>query len=185
MSDVFRKTTLGYEEIASRARGLSPRLRRCLILINGKRSFFELTTLLPSEDLATLVQTLELEGYVALAGAADDANGNLNQSKAVLSMDTVMETGSIDFDHSQPMFIDSTGKMRRQIPFKERQLRGSRVINDLLGPNAEGIALRIEKCKDDATLELVLKMAAAFIADTVGHLASQRFKDHVRLKNGA
>ena len=49
---------------------------------------------------------------------------------------------------------------------------------------SEGIALKIESCKDDATLEAALKMAANFIAETVNVVAARRFKDHVRLTHG-
>jgi hypothetical protein len=186
MSDIFHKTTIGYEEIVSRAHGLSPRLRRCLILIDGKRGVLELATLLQGEDVSTLIQALELDGYIELTGLTNDralASKVLpSQSNAVLNMDTTVQVSvHTGFQHSQPLFKDSNGQLRQPLPFKERQLRASRVINELLGPNAEGIALKIESCKDDVSLEIVLKMAAAFITDTVNTVAAKRFRDHVRL----
>jgi hypothetical protein len=181
MSDVFRKTTLGYEEIVSRANGLPPRLRRCLIMIDGKRSMLELMRLLPSDDLASIVQSLELEGYIELIGNSPDPIPS--QSQVQLNMDTVMQGSQLgkDFEDSQPLFTDSSGQLRRPLPFKERKLRASRVINELLGPNAEGIALKIEATQDAAQLETVLRMAAAFVHDAVNPIAAKRFKDHVRL----
>jgi hypothetical protein len=186
MSDIFHKTTLGYEEIVSRAHGLPPRLRRCLILVDGKRSVLDLMSLLQGEDLSTLIQTLEIEGYIELTGVSNDSGNAFsrlsNPSKVALNMDTTMQIAlRSGFQHSQPLFKDSNGQLRQPLPFKERQLRASRVINELLGPNAEGIALKIESCKDDASLEIVLKMAAAFITDIVNSVAAKRFRDHVRL----
>lgn len=184
MADIFHKTTLGYEEIVSRAHSLSPRLRRCLILIDGKRTLADLMSLLQGEDLSTLIQTLELEGYIELIGVSGSnaTKAAPNQSTASLNMDTTLQVLlNSGLHNSQPLFKDSNGQLRQALPFKERQLRASRVINELLGPNAEGIALKIESCKDDASLETVLKMAAAFITDTVNVVAAKRFRDHVRL----
>ncbi len=184
MADIFRKTTLGYEEIVSRTHGLSPRLRRCLILIDGKRSINDLVILLQGEDLATLIQTLEIDGYIELVGVSNSADikTSPSQSKVQLTMDTTMQANvQSGFYNSQPLYKDSNGQLRQMLQFKERQLRASRVINELLGPNAEGIALKIEACKDDAALETVLKMAAAFVSDAVNPIAAKRFRDHVRL----
>ncbi len=186
MSDIFHKTTLGYEEIVSRANGLSPRMRRVLIMIDGKRSMLQLMSLLQGENIVPMVQTLELEGFIALIGSSGHSDLPPSQSQVHLSMDTVMQpfsnAGMGDvFADSQPLFVDSSGQIRRPLPFNERKLRASRVINELLGPNAEGIALKIEATKDQTELELVLHMAAAFIADAVNPVAAKRFKDHVRL----
>ncbi len=186
MSDIFHKTTLGYEEIANRSHGLTARLRRCLILIDGKRSVADLMGLLQGEALSTLIQTLEIEGYIELVGTSTSGSHDTklvaNQANISLKMNTTLQDNvRSGFYNSLPLFKDSNGQLRQSLTFKERQLRASRVINELLGPNAEGIALKIESCKDDATLETVLKMAAAFIADTVNAVAAKRFRDHVRL----
>ncbi len=184
MSDIFHKTTLGYEEIASRKNGLSIRLRRCLILIDGKRNLGELMSLFPNDNLASLIQTLELDGYIELIGVAQQNAPVLATSESMFEqkMGSTMYSHEALF-HSRPMYKDSKGQLRQPLAFEERKLRASRVINELLGPNAEGIALRIEQTKDEDTLELVLKMAAVFIADTVNPIATQRFKDYVRLSH--
>jgi hypothetical protein len=184
MADIFHKTTLGYEEVASRAHGLSARLRRCLILIDGKRNMRELMALLPGDDLSSLIQSLEVDGFIELIGLSSETGAKAvpSQSKVELSMNTTMQVDLMSgFFDSQPLFKDSNGQLRQPLPFKERQLRASRVINELLGPNAEGIALKIEACKDNRDLEIVLKMASAFISDSVNPVAAKRFRDHVRL----
>lgn len=42
MAVVFAKTPKGYEEVASRSGRLTPRVRRLLIFVDGKRSLDEL-----------------------------------------------------------------------------------------------------------------------------------------------
>jgi hypothetical protein len=182
MSDIFRKTTLGYEEVVSRAHGLSAPLRRCLIMIDGKRATRDLMDFLKSNDLSLTIQTLEMDGYIELIGSVND-----DIAPSTLSMNTTMQVSRMDgmFKDSQPLFTDSNGQLRKALPLAERKLRASRVVSELLGPNAEGIALKIEASKDPAELEMTLRMAASFIGDAVNPIAAKRFKDHVRLRDDA
>jgi hypothetical protein len=181
MSDIFQKTTLGLEEIANRSRGLSARMRRCLILIDGKRSTLDLMKTLQGEELSPMFQTLEIEGYIELIGSAPNLYNKPSLSQ-VMGADTSIGASQLGaFPESQPLFIDSSGQMRKPLPFSERKLRASRVINELLGPNAEGVALKIEASKDNESLETVMRMAATFISEQINAVAAKRFKDHVRL----
>ena len=59
MATIYRKTAKGQSEIETRALKLAPRFRSLLILVDGRRSDRELTTLLPQagdEALAALAQ---------------------------------------------------------------------------------------------------------------------------------
>ena len=53
MGVVFAKTQKGHDEIATKAGGLTPRVRRVLIFVDGKRSVEELRTMLLADDLET------------------------------------------------------------------------------------------------------------------------------------
>jgi hypothetical protein len=189
MADVFHKTTLGYEEMSTRAHGLSPRLRRVLILIDGKRSMKELIDMLVGEDVSALAQTLELQGFIELVGLSSPVSGT--QMKAltptVMGLNTTVQPSRFDklFTDTQPLYMDSSGQMRRPLTLAERKTRATRVIDELLGPSAEGIALKIEATKDSESLEKALHMAMLFIGEAVNPVAAKRFKDHVRLADGA
>jgi hypothetical protein len=67
MAVVFAKTPKGQEEIANKSGGLSPRVRRALIMIDGKRSVDELRSMLQSDDLQHTLGMLEEDGYIAVA----------------------------------------------------------------------------------------------------------------------
>jgi hypothetical protein len=187
MSDIFRKTPLGYEEIVNRVNALSPRLRRCLILIDGKRSLVELMGLLQGEDMSPLIQTLEIEGYIELIGTARSykgmANGTLSQSSTDLYSITNVNARHKTGSYIDPAigFIDRNGRVRKPLGFEERKVRASRALNELLGPSAESITLRIEASRSEEALGLTLKIAANFLADAVNPMAAKRFRDHVRL----
>ena len=64
MGVVFAKTQKGHDEIATKAGGLSPRVRRVLIFVDGKRSVEELRTMLLADDLQHTLGMLEEEGYI-------------------------------------------------------------------------------------------------------------------------
>jgi hypothetical protein len=67
MAVFFAKTPKGQEEIATKSGGLSPRVRRVLIMIDGKRSVDELRGMLQSDDLQHTLGALEEDGYIAVA----------------------------------------------------------------------------------------------------------------------
>ena len=69
MAVVFAKTSKGYEEVASRSGGLTPRVRRLLIFVDGKRSVDELRGMLQSDDFQHTLGGLEEEGYIAVSSA--------------------------------------------------------------------------------------------------------------------
>lgn len=74
---VYQKSTKGTQAIATRERGLSPKLRSLLILIDGKRGFDELVRLSQSfGDTGHLMAHLLVEGFIeagAVAGRAAQA----------------------------------------------------------------------------------------------------------------
>lgn len=73
MDAVFAKTPKGQEEITSRKGGLTPRVRRVLIMIDGKRSIGELRGMLPADDLQHTLGTLEEEGYIEILTSGTSA----------------------------------------------------------------------------------------------------------------
>jgi len=73
MGVVFAKTRKGQDEIATKAGGLSPRVRRVLIFVDGKRSVDELRSMLQSDDLQHTLSMLEEAGYIEVSSVTDAA----------------------------------------------------------------------------------------------------------------
>lgn len=71
MGVVFAKTPKGQAEITSKTGGLTPRVRRVLIFVDGKRPVEELRGMLQSDDLQHTLGRLEEEGYIEVRGLAD------------------------------------------------------------------------------------------------------------------
>jgi len=63
---LFAKTTLGQQEIQARTQGLGLLARRLLILVDGKRSFQELSAFIPEQNLADLLDELHTKGCIQI-----------------------------------------------------------------------------------------------------------------------
>lgn len=64
MGVVFAKTPKGQDEIATKAGGLTPRQRRVLIMIDGKRTVDDLREMLQADDLQHTLGMLEEDSYI-------------------------------------------------------------------------------------------------------------------------
>jgi len=73
---VFRKTAKGTEEMTSRTNGFTPRVRRILILVDGKRTVDQLRELAAADDLTHSLALLEETGMIEmLSGAGSSGVG--------------------------------------------------------------------------------------------------------------
>lgn len=81
MSVIFAKTPKGVSEMETRSGGLSPRVRRLLIMVDGKRTVEDLRAMALADDLTHSLGMLEEEGYIQVhqspGVAAADGNGAL------------------------------------------------------------------------------------------------------------
>ena len=62
----YAKTPKGIEEMTSRRHGLGQRVRRLLILVDGKRTLQEFAANFPSENVAAIVESLLAEGFISV-----------------------------------------------------------------------------------------------------------------------
>ena len=83
MGVAFAKTPKGQAEITGKTGGLTPRQRRVLIMIDGKRTVDELRDMLQSDDLQHTLGMLEEDGYITIASVTDGA-GTSHQLSAPL-----------------------------------------------------------------------------------------------------
>lgn len=140
MTTIYRKTAQGQNEIETRARRLTPRVRSALILVDGKRSDDELRSMMPQADeaLAELASAGLIEVLVARPAAAP--------------VDIAIATGPAALEIDVPT-------LRRE---------AVRALNDLLGPQAEGLALKLEKVRDVDELRTLLERAVTYISTARG-----------------
>lgn len=83
MGVVFVKTPKGVEEMETRSGGLTPRVRRVLIMIDGKRSVEDIRAMALADDLSHTLGMLEEAGFIELvaqpgaAGPVHAADGGV------------------------------------------------------------------------------------------------------------
>ena len=77
MAIIFAKTSKGHAEIETRSGALSPRVRRVLIFIDGKRPVEELRNMLQYDDLQHTLGLLEEDGFIEMAGISGAGGGHL------------------------------------------------------------------------------------------------------------
>lgn len=73
MGVIFAKTAKGQEELTARSAGLTPRQRRVLIMVDGRRSVDELRDLLQTDDLQHTLGLLEESGLIEMSSVQDEA----------------------------------------------------------------------------------------------------------------
>ncbi|MCE1239392.1 MAG: hypothetical protein LWW83_05655 [Azonexaceae bacterium] len=73
MGVIFAKTPKGQVEVAARSGGLTPRQRRVLIMVDGRRTVEQLREMLQTDDLQHTLGLLEESGFIEIAGLTDEA----------------------------------------------------------------------------------------------------------------
>lgn len=154
MATIYIKTADGQNEIETRARRLTPRARSTLILVDGKRS---------DSELAKLVQQAE-ETLQALLEAG--------LIEVVVSAKSTHPKESAPAPQAVPAAPDSAMAI---VEFEATRRDAVRAINDLLGPEAEGLALKMERAADTEQLRAALERAVAYIANARGGGAAAQF----------
>jgi hypothetical protein len=148
MPIIYRKTAKGLAEIETRVYRLSPRLRSVLIMIDGKRSD------------ADLVQMLPQAGEVLAALAQDDFISEYTRTSTTAAPPPPVERTVIR--PPQPTFE----AMRKDV---------LRAFNDRLGPAGEGMAVKLEKARNETEFRALLPSAVQLVTTLQGRDAGESF----------
>lgn len=73
MAVIFAKTPKGHEAMEKRTGGLTPRVRRVLIFVDGKRTVDDLRSMVAADDLTHTLGVLEEEGFIEVQATQDSA----------------------------------------------------------------------------------------------------------------
>lgn len=71
MGVVFAKTAKGLDEMVNRSGQLSPRVRRVLIFVDGKRPVESIRDMVHADDLTHTLGELEEQGYIEVIGVSE------------------------------------------------------------------------------------------------------------------
>jgi len=153
MATIYRKTDKGQTEIETRLYRLAPRLRTALILVDGRRAEDELAKLIPGDPVASLAALLG-EGFIEALAQAEVRAPPRPPSAARAST------------ASPPQAPRSFETHRRE---------AIKALTDQVGPTAEAVAMRMEKCANWNQLLPMLQMAQQILRSSRGPTTAAEF----------
>jgi hypothetical protein len=159
MPTIYRKTAKGVAEIETRAHRLPPRSRGVLIMVDGKRDAAALAAMAPQaeETLASLLA----EGFVeAMAEAPPAPQPRPAARPPTAAPPTLPGAPRPGFDQRRRLFV--------------------RALNDTLGPAAETLAIKAERCRSDDELQAMLPQAVQVVANMRGRSTAETFQTNCR-----
>jgi hypothetical protein len=151
---IYRKTAKGLTEIETRAHRLPPRLRSALIVVDGRRNAAELKPLIlqqPDETLQALVE----QGFIEAIGESAPPAAAPPPPPPPAPAPAAAPAGSGDFEATRRAAV--------------------RALNDLIGPAAETMSMKMEKARNLGELMPLLQQAAQTIATMRGRAAAEAF----------
>jgi len=112
MAVIFIKTTKGQDEILRRSGELTPRIRRLLIFVDGKRTVEEIHNVFPADDLTHslgLLEEMELIEIVQASGQGvpSGLNGNSQRLPSITAFRVLSENDPMDLTKARN-FMENT-----------------------------------------------------------------------------
>lgn len=161
----YRKTAKGIAEISTRANKLPQKVRTALILVDGRRTDDELSSMLPLES-DTSLQWLSDTGFIELA----DTSANASQwGQTVSGAASTLNASTIPASLSP----EQASEARHLIELIQR---GSvRHLAEQLGPMADQLAIRIERSKTRAELKPLLEIGFQVLSNMRGAQVAEEF----------
>ncbi len=163
MATIYRKTAKGQTEIETRVLKLAPRFRSLLILVDGRRSDRELTTLMPHAGTEAL-QALAEGGFIEAIGLTADTPlpGALRPVAAASA------------PPAAPAAAAAAAAAAKR-PFEQLRREAVRALIDQVGPMAETLAMRMERARDLDELKPLLATATQLLANARGRTVAAEF----------
>jgi hypothetical protein len=179
MGTLYRKTEKGLNEMTTRAHRLSPKLRAALIMVDGKRTDAELSAVILGEPEETL-------RWLTESGFIEPASGSANASVWGASVANSLSPGhstlgtAMDGSLAHPQkngapVVNREPTPASLLPIEQIKRESVRALNDAMGPNAESLAIKMERTRSREELKPLLDMAQRNIANARGEKAAQVF----------
>lgn len=165
MAIIYRKTAKGVAEIETRAHRLAPRMRSALIFVDGKRSDAELAAMIQQQATETL-HALAGQGFIEVltVAAGPVAPGPVAAAAPLRPAPPPLSP------------TPATAPVASPAPdLQARRREAVRAVNDLLGPAAESVAVRLERARNVDELRAALSTAVQTIGAARGRQAAESF----------
>lgn len=162
---VYFKTEAGMGEVKARAMGLRAELRRLLILIDGASPVGRLAAFVRGSEIDFLIAELESLGLIT-SGAS---SGNVPTVTGVTAAPPTTVATAAD-PNLEPTAAQMMAVRRTAI----------RTLHDVLGPDADALAVKVERCRDAQELRVAITEIRLTLDRQMGAAVGQQFLDAVR-----
>ena len=163
---IYQKSAKGAEAISTRNAALSPKQRSMLILVNGKRPIGELASLgqgLGEPEL--LLGQLVDAGFIETASPTADAP--TEPAPLMPAARTERSAGPASRPPPDPTEL--------AVPLPQAKRFAVRRLNDMLGPTAEDMCLRIESARTPQEFRAAIRRTETVLREAVGAQFAQQF----------
>ena len=178
---VYFKTESGMHEVKTRALGLRAELRRLLILVDGNASLSRLAVFVRGSEIAALIAELENQGLVTTGMSASFVPGQRMAAPGLAPTMPLASDGVASVAHSSPTAPVTYANLEPTTAQMQAVRRTAiRALIDLLGPDAEVLQVKIDRCKDAQELRVAITEIRQTLDRRLGPDTGQRFLDSVR-----
>jgi hypothetical protein len=179
---VYFKTDAGIAEVKARALGLRAELRRLLILVDGAATLSRLAVFVRGSEIDYLIAELEILELVATGRGATASVGEPIVVRPVVTTAAPPAPASAASSASPAMPGANAEPTSAQLLAVRRE--AVRLLYELLGPGADALAVRIERCEDAQALRVAITEIRQTLDRQLNTDAGQRFLDAVRAAAG-
>jgi hypothetical protein len=167
VSTYYTKSPAGQREVNSRSNAVSPRARTLLILVDGKRSDTQLAALVPDFD-ASVEALLKAGLIIATDTVPPPASARPVAAAAAARPGSAAAVPAVAEKSAVPAAAKDFVTLRGD---------AARAVNDLLGPEGDAFAVRIERAAEPEVLQVALERCIAYIASTRGKRVAEGFAE--------
>jgi hypothetical protein len=183
---IFRKTEAGAAEVGNRKLGLRAELRRVLILIDGRSPVSKLATFVRMPEIESLIYELQSQGLIdandgssiSLAPMAP-VTPSVTTPRAGIASEAPLATVATLVPHAVTMPAESALEPTAE-QFVAARTAAVRFLNDALGPSAETLAIKLEKCKNAQQFREQVTLVRQSLGRMLGEHAANNFLEAVR-----
>ena len=177
---IYRKTEAGVAEVHARVLGLRAEMRRLLILIDGTATLTRLAAFVRGSEIDILIAELEALGLITSATLGQTIAAGL--SATAPSLRPSAQPAAMGLALGLPPAQSDTDGVLEPTAAQVLAVRRTaiRTLHDILGPEADSLALKIEQCKSAQELRVTITEVRQVLDRQLGVTLGQRFLDAVR-----
>ncbi|MEO7254507.1 MAG: hypothetical protein ABIZ64_09745 [Casimicrobium sp.] len=179
---IYRKSPAGVAEVQTRSMGLRAELRRLLILIDGTATTDRLAAFVRGSEVDFLLAELETQGLIVPAVTAPPVGIGAAIGKGVSASRSAGPATITASTPAPPPHAAGSDGLPEPTAAQVQAVRHAAVhtLHDILGPDADRLATKIENCKDARQMRAAINEVRHILDQQVGVEAGKRFLDTVR-----